>query len=185
MVRRKDFSRNSVNKKKRMSSRLHEKPWSKLTPMQMRRREDSLKILREARNSDKKSLSRLVREHNEKFSHRKVSVNGVINNTRAFTKKGRRWVANETDSISRRADIGEKGNGISIETTDFNEASKIGRYQWAVSVYLNNGNTKFLEKFKGVKVRDSNGKLHTLETDLEKVREINAKAKEGERPPVY
>ena len=179
----KPHKRRSSKPKNKKTPR-HATPWNQLTPRQKRLRRVSLGILRTARKSDK-SLTRIVREYNEISSDRSISTRTVIANTGAFSKRNGRWVAKKHDHIPRMMEIGEKGKAASIEVSSIEEASKIGRYYRAVREYTVDRNPDALRKFEGIAVRDSDGNDHFFETDLEKVEDIDERARANDFPVVY
>jgi hypothetical protein len=156
---------------------LFKRSWKVLSPKEQLARERALEVLSEARRSSR-SLSRLSREHN-------ISTKAVLKATHGFEKVNGRWKANKTDRISRIMAINEDGKEIYIEVTNSRYASIIGKYQSAVKEYLNTGNPKVLADFEGMKVKDSSGKWHTLETDPDAIKEINARREEPEFYDIY
>ena len=108
-----------------------------------------------------------------------------MNHTNAFRKKGRRWIAKRFDRIPRVMKINEKGKEISIEINDSRTASAIGRYHNAVKQFLNTGKKEQLRKFKNKKIKDSNGKVHSFETNPEALIDINEAIEEPEFYQLY
>jgi hypothetical protein len=156
---------------------LYKRSWKSLSPKEQLARERALEVLSEARRSSR-SLSRLSREHN-------ISAKAVLKATNGFKKIKGRWKANKTDRISRIMAINEDGKEVYIEVTNSRYASIIGRYQSAVKEYLNTGKTEVLAEFEGMKVKDSSGKWHTLETNPDAIKEINARREEPEFYDIY
>ena len=156
---------------------IHKRPWSVLTPRQKFFREKSLSILSQTRRS-KKSVTKLANEH-------EISLTTVLYNTKGFKKSGRRWIAKRSDKISRVIKINEKGREVSIEINDSRTASLIGRYHNAVKQFLNTGNKKALKKFRKKKIKDINGKFHSLETNPQSLIEINERIEEPEFYELY
>ncbi len=156
---------------------LYKRSWKVLSPKEQLARERALEVLSEARRSSR-SLSRLSREHD-------ISAKAVLKATHGFKKVNGRWKANKTDSISRIMAINEDGKEVYIEVTNSRYASIIGRYQSAVKEYLNTGKTEVLADFEGMKVKDSSGKWHTLETNPDAIKEINARREEPEFYDIY
>jgi len=95
------------------------------------------------------------------------------------------WIAKKFDRIYRVLKINENGKEMSIETSNSKTASIIGKYHNAVKQFLNTGDSKTLKQFKKIKIKDSNGNIHTLETNLQKLVEINEKIEEPEFYEVY
>jgi hypothetical protein len=166
------------------STRLYEKPWRDLSPKQKRIRRDSLTVLRSARRNPDRSLTRIIRKHN-KTAEKRIAMQTVLNNTGAFAKKNKRWIAKQSDAIPRSMLMAENGRMVSIETRNSEEASKIGRYHRAVQKLLDDGEYAKLGEFDGMTVTDSDGMEHLFETDEKKVREVNAIARGGDYPQVY
>ena len=81
--------------------------------------------------------------------------------------------------------INEKGKEISIEINDSRTASAIGRYHNAVKQFLNTGKKEQLRKFKNKKIKDSNGKVHSFETNPEALIQINEAIEEPEFYQLY
>ena len=156
---------------------LYTRSWSTLSPKERLIRERALEVLSNARKSGK-SLHRLSREH-------KISSLAVRKATRGFRKVKGLWKANRSDRISRIMAINEHGMEIFIEVASSRQASIIGRYQAAVKEYLNTGNVRALERFKGKKVKDASGAYHTLETDPDAIRDINERREEPEFYDIY
>ncbi|MGY5147477.1 MAG: hypothetical protein ACW9W4_05725 [Candidatus Nitrosopumilus sp. bin_7KS] len=157
---------------------IYKKSWSSLSPEEKDIRIRSLEVVNEARTTNK-SLTKIARQN-------KLSVKTVLSHTNAFKKVSRRWVAKRFDKISRSMIINEKGKMISVEIRDSRHASTIGKYHNAKKEFLNTGNRKKLSEFSKKKIRDSNGKLHSLETRPKKIIEIEERVEqEPDRPQVY
>jgi len=159
------------------AKRLFQKPWRKLTPRQKSTRIKSLTVLVQSRKT-KKSPSVIARDHNTSFKT-------VQNNTNAFKKVNGKWVPKRFDKVSRSMLISEKGKLQSIEVADSRHARTIGRYHNAVKFYLDNGDSSKLKKFSKRKIKDSDGNVHSFETRLERVEEINERIEEIEFFEVY
>ena len=157
---------------------LHKRSWSKLTPRQKLLREKSLSALNELRNSKTKTLQQVAREND-------VSANTVLRHTNGFKKVNGRLVAKKWDRIPRVMRINTDGKEKSTEVIDSRTASVVGRYHNAVKQFLNTGDKKKLQKFRNRKVKDSKGKLHRLETDPQKIIQINERIEEPEFYEVY
>lgn len=151
--------------------------WNTLSPREQLARERALEVLSHARRSGQ-SLSRLSRE-------RGLSVKTVLKATDGFKKVKGRWKATKIDHISRIMAINEDGKELFIEVIDSRYATLIGKYHSAVKEYLNTGNTDVLAEFDGKRIRDSSGKWHTLETNPNAIREINARREEPEFYDIY
>lgn len=156
---------------------VYKKSWIDLTPRQKSVREKSLEILSIAKNS-KQSLSEIAKKNH-------VSVRTVINNTNAFKKINNRLTPKRFDRISRIIKINENGKEKSIEIKDSRIASLVGRYHNAVKQLLNTGDFKHLKKFAKIKIKDSNGKTHKLETNFKKIINISERIEEPEFYEIY
>ena len=160
-----------------MKPKLHKKSWNKLTPRQKNTRIKSLAVITQSKKT-RKSLSVIAKEHS-------ISFRTVQNHTNAFKKVNGKWVPKRFDIVSRSMLISEKGKMQSVEITDSRHAKTIGRYHNAVKFYLDTGDSSKLKKFSKRKIRDSNGKLHSFETRLKTVEEINESIEEIEFFEVY
>lgn len=159
------------------SRQIHKRSWSALTPRQKLLRKKSLEVLRETRKS-KDSLSKIAKKN-------EISPSTVIHNTNAFKKKGNRWISERSDRIPRMMIINEKGKAKSIEVNYSRTASLIGRYHSAIKEFLNMGNAEKLKKFEEKWIRDSSNKFHRLETNPQKIIEINERIEEPEFLEIY
>jgi hypothetical protein len=151
--------------------------WVLLSPKQKNIRIISLQALSDKRNSNQ-SLSKICKNHG-------ISVKTVIRNTNAFKKVNGKWVAKKFDRISRVLKINENGQEKSIETSNSKTASIIGKYHNAVKQFLNTGDSKALQKFKNLKIKDSDGNIHSLATNTLQLTEINERIEEPEFYEVY
>jgi Ni,Fe-hydrogenase I large subunit len=156
---------------------IYKKHWKELTPKQKSQRTKSLAVLTQARRT-KKIPSVIAKENH-------ISLKTVINHTNGFKKVNNRWVAKKYDHTSRSMIISENGKMQSIEISDSRHAKTIGRYHNAVKFYLDTGDDSKLKKFTKRKIKDSNGNLHSFETDPKIVEEINEKIEEIEFFEVY
>ena len=157
---------------------LHKRPWSKLTPRQKMLREKSLSVVNELRNSKTKTLPQVA-------NNNYISADTVIRHTNGFKKVNGRLVVKKWDRIPRVMRINTEGKEKSIEIKDSRTASVVGRYHNAVKQFLNTGDKTKLQKFRNKKVKDSKGKLHKLETDPQKIIQINERIEEPEFYEVY
>ena len=160
-----------------MKPKLHKKSWNKLTPRQKNTRIKSLAVITQSKKT-RKSLSVIAKEHG-------ISFRTVQNHTNAFKKVNGKWVPKRFDKVSRSMLISEKGKLRSVEVSDSRHARTIGRYHNAVKFYLDTGDSSKLKKFSKRKIKDSDGKLHSFETRLKTVEEINERIEEIEFFEVY
>jgi hypothetical protein len=96
-------------------------------------------------------------------------------------KRGGFWNAKHNDKIQRRMHIYSEGEIKEINVSNFLDASKLGKYFVNVQKALRTNDDAFLEKYRRKGIRDSSGKTHYFELDLEKLREIE----EGKEDPEY
>ena len=157
---------------------LHKRPWKKLSPRQKLLREKSLAVLSEMRNSKTKTLPQAANDNG-------ITIKNVIRHTNAIKKTNGRLVVKRWDRIPRVMRINTEGKEKSIEIKDSRTASVVGRYHNAVKQFLNTGDKTKLQKFRNKKVKDSKGKLHKLETDPQKIIQINERIEEPEFYEVY
>lgn len=156
---------------------LFKKSWSDLTPRQKNKRTIALDVITQSKNT-KKSLSVITKEKG-------ISFRTVQNHTNAFKKQNGRWIPKRFDRISRMLVINENGKAKSIEIKDSRIASVIGSYHNAVKTYLDTGNSESIKKFSKKKIKDSNGKIHKFETNLQKIIEIEEKVESRELREIY
>jgi len=159
------------------ATNLSRRSWSRLTPRQKTRRITSLKVLSLVREG--KSLVKWSREFG-------ISLDIVKSHLKsAIRKKGKRWVAKAYDMIQRNMVISEKGESISIIITNSEDASLIGRYFNDVKKFLVSGDVSLLKKYKGKKIKDSRGKVHTLETNPQALYDIEEAREDEEFFEIY
>jgi len=156
---------------------IHKKSWNILTPKQKSLRAKSLAVLTQARRT-KKFASTIARNNH-------ISLNTVIRHTNGFKKINGKWTAKKYDHTSRSMIISENGKMQSVEISDSRHAKTIGRYHNAVKFYLDTGDHSKLKKFSKRKIKDSDGNIHSFETDPKIVEEINEKIEEIEFFEVY
>jgi hypothetical protein len=148
-----------------------------LTPKQKSQRVKSLSVLTQARRT-KKLASTIAREHH-------ISLITVIHHTNGFKKVNNRWTAKKYDHTPRSMLISENGKLQSVQVSDSRHAKTIGRYHNAVKFYLDTGDYTKLKKFTKRKIKDSDGIIHSFETNPKLVQEINEKIEEIEFFEVY
>jgi len=163
---------------KRKTVPLHKRPWKKLSPRQKMLREKSLTVLSELRNTKTKTLPQAASDND-------ITVKNVIKHTNGFKKVNGKFVVKRWDRISRPMRINTDGKDQSVEIRDSRTASVVGRYHNAVKQFLNTGDKNNLIKFRNKKVKDSNGKIHRLETDPAKILFINERIEEPEFYELY
>ena len=156
---------------------IHKKHWNELTSKQKSLRTKSLAVLTQSRRTKKLPSTTARNNH--------ISLNTVIHHTNGFKKVNGRWTAKKYDHTSRSMIISENGKMHSITISDSRHAKTIGRYHNAVKFYLDTGDKTKLKKFSKRKIKDSDGIIHTFETNPKKVEEINEKIEEIEFFEVY
>jgi hypothetical protein len=97
----------------------------------------------------------------------------------ALCRSGKTWAAREHDDISRGLHIIERGRIRSIIVDDSHEASKLGKYRYAVGRFSDTGDQSLLGPFKTMHVRDSRGKVHSFETDPKLILEALKRTENG------
>ena len=157
---------------------LHKRPWRKLSPRQKLLREKSLTVISELRNSKTKTLPQAANDNN-------ITVKNVILHTNGFKKVNGKPVVKRWDRIHRVMRINTNRKEKSVEIKDSRTASVVGRYHNAVKQFLNTGDKTKLKQFRNKKVKDSKGKLHKLETDPQRIIQINQRIEEPEFYEVY
>jgi len=157
--------------------KLFKKSWKDLTPRQRATREKALAVLVQSRKTGKPP-TKIARQVGIPFRI-------VQTHTNAFKKVDGKWIPKKFDKIPRSMLISENGKLRSITVSDSRHAKTIGRYHNAVKQYLNSGDVSKLKKFAKRKIRDSDGKLHSFETDPVLVQEINERIEEIEFFEVY
>ncbi len=91
----------------------------------------------------------------------------------------------KTDKIPRQMMISENGKEILIIVKNSKDASKIGQYHNAKRQFLESGDSSGLKKFKKIKIKDIDGKLHQFETSPKKIIEIEDRKEEPEFFDIY
>jgi hypothetical protein len=156
---------------------VHARSWSTLTPTERELRSKSLKVISQMRRHGY-SLTRASRDAG-------ISPYTVRRHTNAVRYKGYRYRPKAYDRIDRRMAINEGGRERWITVKDSRHASMIGRYHSAVRQFLETGDASHLKPFKGKRVRDIDGNWHTLETDPDKLYEIEEQREEEEFYSIY
>ncbi len=154
---------------------VYKRSWSAIAKRELRIREKSLEVLRKVRKG--LSLTDASKE-----LHTKPET--VIKNTNAFRKTKGKWIAKSQDRISRIMSIYENGKQSWIEVGDSRIASKIGKYNSAVNEFLRTGDIKVLKPFNKP-FKDTTGKVHRFETNLDKLYEIAESQEEPEFWEIY
>lgn len=151
--------------------------WAKMKPAGRRLRIQALKGLGLMR--DRVTLTKASKEVGLTTETFKDHIKAAI-----FKTKGR-WRAKKVDRIERQMQINERGKVKSIVVTNLKDASIIGKYHNDVKKALETGNEKILRKYKRYVIKDSKGKMHRLETRLNKIYEIEDAKEEPELFEIY
>lgn len=151
--------------------------WSLLKPESKHQRILSLKVLSGVKEG--KSLTVASREFSLNPEMVKKHIHSAI-----YKKKGR-WVARLRDKIERQMNIYENGRIKSIVVTNSRDASIIGEYYNDVKKALATGDESLLKKYKKITIKDAKGKKHKLETNLDKIKEIEEAKEEPEFFEIY
>ena len=99
--------------------------------------------------------------------------------------KQNRIKVTKSDRIPRELIIKEDGIESSIVVRNSKDASIIGRYHNAVRDFLDTGNPTTLRKFKKIRIKDADGTIHKLETNPNKIIEIEDRKEEPEAFEIY
>jgi len=154
------------------------KHWIELSATQKTERILSLEVARALR-------------HNEGFKET-IQRTGISKSTllknlgKKITKKGKKWKISKTDTIEVEMNIYEKDIGMtSIVVRNSKDRRLIGQYFADVKKALRENNPKILKKYKRIILKDAQGNKHKLETDLDKIYEIQEKIEEIEAQEIY
>jgi len=155
----------------------HKLSWEELTPRKKELRERSLRVVSYMKRHNV-SLTKASKENH-------ILPKTVVKHSNAVKKVGGRWIPKRWYSIERVMAINENGKSTYIKVKDSRHASTIGKYQNAVRRFLETGDESVLKPFKGKKVRDSEGNLHTLETNPQNLYEISEGRENEEFYSIY
>ena len=89
------------------------------------------------------------------------------------------------DQIPRLMLIDEDGKEFSIVVRNSNDASIIGKYYNAKRHFLETGDASKLKQFKKIRIKDADSNIHHLETNPNKIYEIEDRKEEPEAFEVY
>lgn len=172
-----NLSLSKLGKLKVSSLDLSKKSWNSLSPEQIYNRKLSL----EAKRLIKQGYS--LTNASKEVGLRKSDLLRHLGQT--VKRNGKRWAVNSYDTISRGMTIYENGTQQNIIITNSKDAEIIGKYHNAVKQYLRTGDTSFLKPFKKIKIKDEDGVKHSLETNPEKLRDIDEAQEDSEYFEVY
>ncbi len=156
---------------------LSAKKWKDLSSTEITERLNSLEVLRLMRKGE--NLSTSLEQVGVKKSTVLRHLGTVISN------KHGKWRVTSFDTIERRMHIYEDGSIKSIVITNSRDASLVGEYFTAVKETVSSNNDSKLKKFENITIIDADGKEHQLETNLEKLYEIEEQKEETEFFEVY
>lgn len=93
--------------------------------------------------------------------------------------------ANKSDQIPRWMVIDEDGVESSIVVRNSKDASTIGKYFNAKRHFLETGDASELKKFSKIKIRDIDGNIHRLETNPNRIYDIEERKEAPEGFEIY
>lgn len=172
-----ELNRDTTRPAKRLP--LYKKEWEKLTARKKRTRKQALHAL-SLMKRDVESLgsaAKIVGIHPETVLRH---VGPAI-----YKNRNEQYVARDKDMISRSMRIKENGNDVFITIRGSRVASLISDYHNAVRQYLETGDDLALQKFSGIKIKDSKRVRHKLETNKEKLKESEEKKEDRETMEIY
>jgi len=91
----------------------------------------------------------------------------------------------KSDRIPREMVISEDGVEDSIIVKNSKDGSIIGRYHNAIRHFLETGDSSKLKEFEKIKLKDTDGTIHKLETNPNKIIEIEDRKEEPEAFEIY
>ena len=148
-----------------------------LTSKQLVRYQDSLEVLRMMRSGT--SFSKASSTVGISPSTAKKNLGNVLS-----TKKGK-VTAKKSDMLLRKMRIYENGKEVFIQVRGSRRAKKIAQYHSAIGQRLDRNNKTALKPFRGSFIKDSRGKIHRFETDIDKIVTIFEQREEPEFFTVY
>ncbi|WP_292463470.1 hypothetical protein [Methanolobus sp.] len=172
-----DKSLNQLRKLKVSDYDLSQTVWQNLTSQQKSDRNLALSVLREVRKGE--SLTQVL----EKRGLRREFVLKNLGNQ--LQKSNGKWIANKTDSLEVEMLVYSKDGVRTIVTTSSKDRSRIAKYFNDVQKALKNNDTAILQKYKDMKIIDAEGKVHQFETDIDKIRDLEAGIEEPEFLEIY
>jgi len=156
-------------------------PWKKdldlLTSKQQAKYNDSLEVLRLVRSGVSFTKAR------KDVGITTFTVKKFLGNTIRKSKK--RIVARKNDSLLRKVRIYENGKEIFIQIKGTKKVKLVAQYHSALGRRIDKNDITALEQFEKITIRNSKGRLHSFETDIEKIQEILSKREEPEFFTIY
>ncbi len=151
--------------KRRSNKPIYKRAWNSLTSDQIVTRKRALEVLRQMR------LGRSLTAISRAIGIDRETAKGQLGNA-IYRRKGR-WRARRRDRIERSLNIYEDGRIQPFVTRNSDIASLIGQYLNDVKKVLSSGgDPKLLNKYKKLVLRDSKGKKHKLETNIDRIKLI-------------
>jgi hypothetical protein len=148
-----------------------------LTPKQLARYNDALEVLRLMRGGASfYKATNLV-------GLSPITTKKILGNT--LRKSNGRLIARKNDSLFRKVRIYENGKEVFISVKGTKNVKLVAQYHSAVGRRLDKNEQLALLSFAKTKLRDSNGKIHSFETNIEKIQEIIQKQEEPEFFTIY
>lgn len=152
--------------------------WLKLSPSEKIDRVRSLEVLRLMKEG--KSLTSASKSIGIKPKSVKRTLGKFI-----YKRRGKWRTKKIENNIQRELQIYERGKVRSIIVRNSKDASLIGRYYNDVKRGLMTGDWKPLRKYKKYKIKDAKDRLHRLETNPSKIKEIELAKEEPEFFDIY
>lgn len=114
-----------------------------------------------------------------------ISPKAALRSINAFKKVNGEWRPKAYMRSEVTMEIYEHGKSEYVPIVDSRTAHRIGGYLAAVKSFMESGDSAFLVPYKGVKIKDSLGHLHPLETDPDILFEIHEGREEEEFYSIY
>ncbi|WP_048198633.1 hypothetical protein [Methanocella arvoryzae] len=120
-----------------------------------------------------------------------LTMDEIKRHTGAVKKLGDTWAVTAYDHVPREMLIFENGREVQIEVADSREATKISQYHNAIRGYLaakgpaKEKALRQLKNYGSIRIKDATGRLHSLETDPDVIREIVLRKEVPEYPEPY
>jgi len=162
--------------------RRHKRPaWSKrdaeLTPRQRVQKAKFLRALSFARRG-KEDLANALRGLG-------IDAKQALTRTSAVRKVRQRLVPKRRDRIPRSLRFYEKGKMVHAEIANSEAASDIGRYWNAIAKLTETGSSRSLRRLRRQRLKDMDGRFHTLEKNPKIILELEARKPKLETFEIY
>jgi len=158
--------RRKVQKRRKVALKpFYLRSWASLPDMQKAERNQALEILRHMRMGE--TLKKASKEVGLSIRAAKSHIGNTL-----YKKRGK-WLAKLQDSIQRCMVIYDKDKGkISITVKNSEDATSIGLYLALVNIALEEGKGRVFRKLNTRSIRDVSGKRYRLETNLNRLYEL-------------